>query len=111
MLAIVRRVRSRQVDVGIVVVYDGGEEIDNGSAGQEYAGYGEGNVCTDEWAAVIRKEDVRATEKDKVVCAEGFRVGDVVRGVVVGPLLLSFVTRQGLGCGIRGVGRGCRIGS
>ncbi len=68
-LGVVRRVRGRQVDVGIVVVY--GE------------GTGEGNVCADEWPAVLRKEDVRATEKEKVVCAEGFRVGDVVRGVVV----------------------------
>lgn len=41
------------------------------------------DVCGDEWQAVVRKEDVRATEKEKVVCAEGFRVGDVVRGVVV----------------------------
>ena len=45
---------------------------------------GEGeDVCGDEWQAVVRKEDVRATEKEKVVCGEGFRVGDVVRGVVV----------------------------
>lgn len=41
------------------------------------------DVCGDEWQAVVRKEDVRATEKEKVVCAEGFRVGDLVRGVVV----------------------------
>ena len=45
---------------------------------------GEGeDVCGDEWQAVVRKEDVRATEKEKVVCGEGFRVGDIVRGVVV----------------------------
>lgn len=41
------------------------------------------DVCGDEWQAVVRKEDVRATEKEKVVCGEGFRVGDIVRGVVV----------------------------
>lgn len=69
MLARVTRVRTRQVDVVILVVYAGGE--------------GEGCVCGDEWQAVIRREDVRATEKDKVVTSEGFRVGDVVRGVVV----------------------------
>ena len=45
-------------------------------------GQGE-DVCGDEWQAVVRKEDVRATEKEKVVCGDGFRVGDVVRGVVV----------------------------
>ena len=73
-LARVQRVRGRGVDVGVLVVY-----------GQD----GEGCVCGDEWQAVIRREDVRATEKDKVVCAEGFRVGDVVRGVVVCLLFLS----------------------
>lgn len=88
-LAVVRRVRTRQVDVGIVVVYGGGEmgvegKSDGGEGGIGMGmGMGEGNVCADEWPAVLRKEDVRATEKEKVVCAEGFRVGDVVRGVVV----------------------------
>ncbi len=33
---------------------------------------------------MVRREDVRATEKDRVVVGEGFRVGDLVRGVVVG---------------------------
>ena len=46
-------------------------------------GKGGEDVCGDDWQAVVRKDDVRATEKEKVVCAEGFRVGDVVRGVVV----------------------------
>ena len=69
-LARVNRVRGRGVDVGILIVY-----------GKD--GEGEGTVCGEEWQGVIRREDVRATEKDKVVCGEGFRVGDVVRGVVV----------------------------
>ena len=64
------RVRTRQVDVVVLVVY-------------EESGDGEGNVCADDWQGVVRREDVRATEKEKVVCGEGFRVGDVVRGVVV----------------------------
>lgn len=64
------RVRTRQVDVVILAV--GGE---GGEGGED--------VCSDEWQAVVRREDVRATEKDKVVTAEGFRVGDVVRAVVV----------------------------
>ena len=63
------RVRTRQVDVVILAV--GREE----GAGED--------VCGDEWQAVVRKEDVRATEKEKVVCGEGFRDGDLVRGVVV----------------------------
>lgn len=36
------------------------------------------------WPGVVRREDVRATERDGVVMAESFRAGDVVRGVVVG---------------------------
>ncbi|KAL9638533.1 MAG: hypothetical protein Q9164_001487 [Protoblastenia rupestris] len=85
-LAKVLRVRTRQVDIGILCVgndeqgkknTDGSNHHDGGQHG------GEMNVCADEWPAVIRKEDVRATEKEKVVCAEGFRVGDVVRGVVI----------------------------
>jgi len=81
-LAVVRRVRSRQVEVGIVVVYGDGNFGDE-REGLAVMGKDEGSVCADEWPAVLRKEDVRATEKEKVVCAEGFRVGDVVRGVVV----------------------------
>lgn len=48
----------------------------------------EGRVCADEWAGVVRREDVRAMEKEKVVVAESFRVGDVVRGFVVCRLVL-----------------------
>lgn len=40
-------------------------------------------VCADSWQGVVRREDVRGWEKDKVVVGEGFRVGDLVRGVVV----------------------------
>lgn len=32
---------------------------------------------------MIRREDIRATEKDKVTVADSFRVGDLVRGVVI----------------------------
>lgn len=69
----------RQVDVGILAV---------GREGAEQGGGGE-DVCGDEWQAVVRREDVRATEKEKVVCGEGFRVGDVVRAVVVRGFSLS----------------------
>ena len=40
-------------------------------------------VCADGFQGVVRREDVRGWEVEGVVCAEGFRVGDVVRGVVV----------------------------
>ncbi|KAK2461824.1 hypothetical protein APHAL10511_006287 [Amanita phalloides] len=36
----------------------------------------------EEFTGVIRKQDVRATEKDRVKIAECFRGGDVVRGLV-----------------------------
>ena len=90
-LARVNRVRGRGVDVGVCVVY-----------GKD--GEGEGTVCGEEWQGVIRREDVRATEKDKVVCGEGFRVGDVVRGIVVCAVVsfFSFLSKRKRG------GRGVR---
>jgi exosome complex component CSL4 len=38
----------------------------------------------EEFTGVIRSQDVRATEKDRVKIGECFRGGDVVRGIVVG---------------------------
>ena len=57
----------KQVNVAILVVDD--------------------QVCADEWSGVVRREDVRATEKEKVVVGEGFRVGDLIRGEVVSQAL------------------------
>jgi exosome complex RNA-binding protein Csl4 len=37
----------------------------------------------EEFTGVIRTQDVRATEKDKVKLGDCFRGGDVVRGLVV----------------------------
>jgi len=37
----------------------------------------------EDFTGVIRVQDVRATEKDKVKIADCFRGGDVVRGVVI----------------------------
>ena len=62
-LAKVTRLQARQVTVSICVV---GE-----------------TACADGFAGVVRREDVRGWEVDKVVVGEGFRVGDVLRGVVV----------------------------
>ncbi|KAL9612387.1 MAG: hypothetical protein Q9167_003027 [Letrouitia subvulpina] len=64
----VTRLMTRQVNVAILIV--GGES-------------GEEQVCGDELQGVIRREDIRATEKEKVVVGEGFRVGDIVRGIVI----------------------------
>lgn len=57
------RTQTRQATVAILVVGD--------------------TVCADEFQGVIRKEDVRATEKDKVVLGASFVPGDVVRACVV----------------------------
>lgn len=38
----------------------------------------------EEFTGVIRAQDVRSTEKDKVKISDCFRGGDVVRGAVVG---------------------------
>ncbi|MCJ1420574.1 exosome 3'-_5 exonuclease subunit ski4 (Csl4) [Xylographa parallela] len=62
-LARVTRLQSRQVTVAILVVGK--------------------TVCADAFAGVVRREDVRGWEVDRVVLGEGFRVGDVVRGVVI----------------------------
>ena len=48
-------------------------------------------VCSDEFAGVIRQEDVRGWEVDKVKIEEMFRVGDVVRAVVVSSFFLIFL--------------------
>lgn len=60
----VTRITPKQASVAILVV---GETVLEG-----------------EWAGVIRVQDVRATEKDRVKVGESFRPGDVVRAVVVG---------------------------
>jgi exosome complex component CSL4 len=46
-----------------------------------------------EWQGLIRVQDVRATEKDRVKIFESFRPGDVVRAVVVSfPLPITYNT-------------------
>lgn len=42
----------------------------------------------EEFTGVIRTQDVRATEKDRVKIGDSFRGGDVVRTQVVSPLYL-----------------------
>ncbi|PNY29411.1 Exosomal core protein csl4 [Tolypocladium capitatum] len=42
-----------------------------------------GTVLQTEWQGVIRVQDVRATEKDKVKMYESFKPGDVVRAQVI----------------------------
>ncbi|KAF8854711.1 hypothetical protein BDZ45DRAFT_656333 [Acephala macrosclerotiorum] len=59
----VTRINPRQATVAILMV---GETVLDG-----------------EWQGLIRVQDVRATEKDKVKIFESFRPGDIVRAVVI----------------------------
>lgn len=40
-------------------------------------------VCSTPFTAQIRREDIRATEKDKVTIQDSFRVGDLIRATVI----------------------------
>lgn len=89
-LARVVRVRSRQVDLGILCVSTESSKPSPPSRGsaaeQQTRNYYDNtsyHVNADAYPATIRREDIRATEKDKIVCAEMFRVGDVVRAEVI----------------------------
>jgi len=62
-LARVTRINPRQATVAILVV---GE-----------------TVCSDDFQGLIRVQDVRATEKDKVKIFSSFRPGDIVRAQVI----------------------------
>lgn len=66
-LARVTRINPRQANVAILVIGEGDSAC----------------VCQDEFQGLIRQQDIRATEKDKVTVAESFRPGDIVRAVVV----------------------------
>ncbi|KAG0220910.1 hypothetical protein B0O80DRAFT_412260 [Mortierella sp. GBAus27b] len=43
----------------------------------------DGQPCTDDFQGIIRVQDVRATEKDKVKISNSFRPGDIVRAQVI----------------------------
>lgn len=95
-LARVTRVQKRQATVSILVVLDdtsaptsdpsrAASDNDNVASILTSAANPENHSSTDElrFQALIRKEDVRAVEKDRVVMDEMFRVGDIVRGSVI----------------------------
>lgn len=97
----VTRVQKRQATVSILVVVDdvaGGagngagngdqtdaSDNDNIASILSSAANPENHSNSDElrFQALIRKEDVRAVEKDRVVMDDMFRVGDIVRGTIV----------------------------
>ncbi|KAG0129123.1 hypothetical protein HOY82DRAFT_416762 [Tuber indicum] len=74
-LARVTRLNPRQATVEIFAIQGGGDGIGGGGDG--------GGVCEHTFQGIIRAQDVRATEKDRVKMLESFRVGDVVRAVVI----------------------------
>jgi exosome complex component CSL4 len=95
-LARVTRVQKRQATVSVLVVLDESatqsqdqsrtaSDNDNVASILTSAANPENHSSTDElrFQALIRKEDVRAVEKDRVVMDEMFRVGDIVRGSVI----------------------------
>ncbi len=65
------RLMAKQANVAILVV------------GEKEAMVEGSGVCANEWAGVVRKEDIRVLERDKVKVQEAFRVGDLGRGEVV----------------------------
>lgn len=76
-LARVTRVSQRQATLSILSVVDADSVTDtsfltSGSASDEL-----------NFQALLRKEDVRAVEKDRVVMNEMLRVGDIIRGSVI----------------------------
>lgn len=71
------RLSPRQATVAILAV--GGDGGGDGAGGEDWAVCAEGAA----FQGLIRVQDVRATEKDKVRIVESFRPGDVVRAVVV----------------------------
>ncbi|KAJ9662881.1 exosome 3'-_5 exonuclease subunit ski4 (Csl4) [Neophaeococcomyces mojaviensis] len=73
-LARVLRVQPRQLNSSILAVNPSLSTITS---------YTSATDDETQFQAVLRKEDVRAFEKDKVVMNEMFRVGDIVKAVVI----------------------------
>ncbi|KAK3680072.1 exosome 3'-_5 exonuclease subunit ski4 (Csl4) [Recurvomyces mirabilis] len=62
----ITRTNPRQANISILAIGNTGER-----------------VCGEPFPALIQQQDIRATEIDKVKVTESFRVGDVVRAVVI----------------------------
>lgn len=62
----ITRTNSRQATILILAIGTNGE-----------------HVCRDSFSGLIRQQDIRATEIDKVKVAESFKVGDIVRAVII----------------------------
>ncbi|QIW94745.1 hypothetical protein AMS68_000263 [Peltaster fructicola] len=62
----ITRTNSRQATIAILAIGMNGE-----------------HVCRDSFSGLIRQQDIRATEVDKVKMSESFKVGDIVRAVII----------------------------
>ncbi|KAF2863622.1 hypothetical protein K470DRAFT_254907 [Piedraia hortae CBS 480.64] len=84
-LGIVTRTRSRQAQIMITAL-----------------GYSGETTVSSPFSALIRQQDIRATEKDKVVVANCFHVGDVVRAKVIslGDERNYYCSTEGDECGV-----------
>lgn len=78
----VTRIQPRQATVAILVVGD--------------------SVLEADWQGIIRVQDVRATEKDRVKIYESFRPGDIVRAQVVSNHSRGTFAERELAVGISG---------
>ncbi|CEH15811.1 Exosomal 3'-5' exoribonuclease complex, subunit ski4 (Csl4) [Ceraceosorus bombacis] len=83
----ITRVTPRQASVSVLVV--DGQPVSAGASNGGAMSAGDANRAAGEdpggadFTGVIRQQDVRATEKDKVKLAECFRPGDIVRAQVI----------------------------
>ncbi|PWN46936.1 hypothetical protein IE53DRAFT_293056, partial [Violaceomyces palustris] len=81
-IARVTRVTPRQAHLSILIVDGqpcGSSSQSTGGAANHAAGEGEGT----DFQGIVRSQDVRNTEKDKVRMADCFRPGDIVRATVI----------------------------
>ncbi|EEH40528.1 hypothetical protein PAAG_02583 [Paracoccidioides lutzii Pb01] len=93
-LARVTRVQKRQATLSILVILDDNHPVNPTSPSYDTSNTVDPSLLSTtnadplnaddlRFQALIRKEDVRTVEKDSVVMDEMFRVGDIVRAVVI----------------------------
>lgn len=74
----VLRVQQRQLQAAILTI-----ESPDTSSSASVTPYPSNTDEETQFLAILRREDVRAYEKDKVVMNESFRVGDIIRATVI----------------------------
>lgn len=74
----VLRVQQRQLQAAVLTI-----EPSNTSQSSSITSYPSNTDDETQFLAILRREDVRVYEKDKVVMNESFRVGDIIRATVI----------------------------